>query len=187
MDAFDYLSVLLSIVLGLAITQLLAGFAAMVRARGRTVMYWPMPVQMAATFLISVQLWWALFALRWSHHWTFGSFLVVLMQPVTVYLMAAFITPDLSGEGAVDLREIYFRESRWFFGAGLAAVAMSLAKSLILGGRLPSHADLIGHAVFIAVGLVGLISKNDIVHKIIAPLMLLVYSAYIALLFVSLP
>lgn len=187
MDAYSYLSVLLSIVLGLAITQLLGGFAAMVRARARTTMYWPMPVQMAATFLISVQTWWALFALHAREQWTFASFLVVLMQPVMLYLMAAFITPDLSGDARVDLREAYFRESRWFFGAGVAAVAVSLIKTLMLTGRLPNHADLVGHAVFAVGGLVGLISSDDLVHKALAPLMLLVYSAYIALLFFSLP
>ena len=51
MTAFDYLSVLLSIVLGLAITQLLSGFAGLVRARDRMVMYWPLPVQMTFVFL----------------------------------------------------------------------------------------------------------------------------------------
>jgi hypothetical protein len=187
MDAYSYLSVLLSIVLGLAITQLLSGFAAMVRARGRMTMYWPVPVQMAAVFLISVQTWWALFALHARERWTFASFLVVLMQPVMLYLMAAFITPDLSGDARVDLRESYFRESRWFFGAAVIAVAISLLKTLVLIGRLPERADLIGHLVFIAGGLAGLFSRNEIVHKALAPLTLLFYSAYIALLFVSLP
>lgn len=187
MDAYSYLSVLLSIVLGLAITQLLGGFAAMVRARGRTTMYWPVPVQMAATFLISVQTWWALFALHAREQWTFASFLVVLMQPVMLYLMAAFIAPDFSGEAHVDLREAYYRESRWFFGAGVVAVLISLMKTLVFTGRLPNHTDLAGHVVFIVGGLAGLISKNEIVHKALAPLMLLTYSAYIALLFVSLP
>ncbi len=187
MDAYSYLSVLFSIVLGLAITQLLSGFAAMVRARGRATMYWPVPVQMAATFLITVQTWWALFALHAREQWTFASFLVVLMQPVMLYLMAAFITPDLSGDARVDMREAYYRESRWFFGAGVAAVVVSLMKTLMLTGRLPNRADLVGHAVFAVGGLVGLISKNEFVHKALAPLMLLVYSAYIALLYVSLP
>ena len=187
MDAFSYLSVLLSIVLGLAITQLLSGFAAMVRARNRMTMYWPVPVQMAATFLISVQTWWALFALRERTYWTFASFLVVLMQPVTVYLMAAFITPDLPDSRLVDLRETYFRESRWFFAAATVAIAVSFAKNVVLTGTPPHGADLIGHLVFFAGGVVGMISKADLVHKALAPLILLSYSAYIALLFVSLP
>ena len=33
----------------------------------------------------------------------------------------------------------------------------------------------------------GIISRHDIAHKLIAPLTLLVYVGYIALLFVSLP
>ncbi len=187
MSPFDYLSVLISIVLGLSITQLLGGFAAMVRARGRTNFYWPVPVQMLAMFLITVQLWWTLFGLREIQHWTFAEFLVVLMQPVVLYLMTALITPDLRDDSHADLREMYFREARWFYGAGLAAVAASIAKSLVLWGSLPHPVDLAGHVAFSVTALAGIISRKDWVHKIIAPLFLGLYIIYIALLFVTLP
>jgi hypothetical protein len=187
MSAFDYLAVLLSIVLGLGITQMLTGFAALVRARDRARIYWPALMQMAAVFLIHVQVWWVLFGLRGIAHWTFAQFLVVLMQPVTVYMMAAFITPDFPGAGEVDLRAAYFREARWFFGALVATLLVSLSKSLVLYGALPPTADLIGHAVFLAAALVGMVSRSDRVHKILAPVSLLMYTAYIALLFVQLP
>jgi hypothetical protein len=55
MDDFSYLSVLISIVLGLGITNLLAGFAALVRNRGRVKIYWPMPMWMITLFLIHIQ------------------------------------------------------------------------------------------------------------------------------------
>jgi hypothetical protein len=187
MDAFSYLSVLLSIVLGLAVTQLLSGFAALVHARQRIAMYWPVPVQMAATLLITVQVWWAMFGLRDARHWTFAGFLVVLAQSIAVYLMAAFITPELGEDSRIDMRDIYFRESRWFFGSILAALAISLAKNLLFTGHLQTGFDLAGHIVFAAVALTGLISRKDRVHRIIAPLSLLAYSLYIALLFVTLP
>jgi hypothetical protein len=187
MDAFSYLSVLLSIVLGLAVTQLLSGFAALVHARRRVAMYWPVPVQMAATLLITVQVWWAMFGLRESQHWTFAGFLVVFAQSIAVYLMAAFITPEMDGDGGIDLREAYFREARWFFGSILVALAISLAKNVVLAGTLQHGVDLAGHAAFAAVALTGLLSRNDAVHKLIAPLSLLLYGLYIGLLFVSLP
>jgi ABC-type glucose/galactose transport system permease subunit len=41
MDAFSYLSVLLSIILGLAITQVLKGFRGLMQARARLRTYWP--------------------------------------------------------------------------------------------------------------------------------------------------
>ncbi|MBV8800180.1 MAG: hypothetical protein JOY77_07970 [Alphaproteobacteria bacterium] len=187
MDAFSYLSVLLSIVLGLAVTQLLSGFAALVHARRRIALYWPVPVQMAATLLITVQVWWAMFGMRNVSHWTFAGFLIVLGQSIAIYLMAAFITPELGGEGRIDLREAYFRESRWFFGSILAALAISLLKNRIVSGGFQSGADLAGHAAFATVALAGFVSRSDVVHKTIAPLSLLLYALYIALLFVTLP
>ncbi|HEX3810477.1 MAG TPA: hypothetical protein VHW02_12365 [Rhizomicrobium sp.] len=187
MDAFSYLSVLLSIVLGLAITQLLGGFAALVRARHRVKMYWPVPVQMAVVFLLALQLWWALFPLNERRHWTFATFLIVLMQPVMVYLMAAFITPDVPPSGEIELRAGYFRETRWFFGSILVALGVSIAKSVMMAGTLPVPADLVGHAAFAAVALTGFFSRNSTVHKVLAPASLLFYATYIALLFVTLP
>ncbi|MGN6147102.1 MAG: hypothetical protein ACTHPD_01035, partial [Rhizomicrobium sp.] len=91
MTAFDYLSVLLSIVLGLSITQLLGGFAGMVRYRARTVFYWPLPLQMLALFLINVQSWWAMFGMRHLRDWTFFGFFIVLLQVTFTYLMSATI------------------------------------------------------------------------------------------------
>lgn len=186
MDAFSYLSVLNSIVLGLGVTSLLAGFAAMVCARDRIKMYWPLPAQMGLVFLIHVQLWWALFALRGRTEWTFPGFLVVLMQPVLAYLAAAFLVPDVGDAQSVDLRRAYFREARWFFAAVLLLVLDSLAKSLVLGGALPNPKDLAGHIVFICLSVAGIVSRKDLVHKIIAPVSLLALMTYIATLFVTL-
>ena len=44
MDAFSYLSVLLSIILGLAITQLLQGVGRLLQERQRVRIYWPVLV-----------------------------------------------------------------------------------------------------------------------------------------------
>lgn len=186
MDAFSYLSVLNSIVLGLGVASLLAGFAAMVRVRDRLEMYWPLPAQMILVFFIHVQLWWALFALRNLTQWSFPGFLVVLMQPVLAYLAAAFLVPDVPNDRPLDLKQAYFREARWFFAALLLLVLDSLAKSLVLGGTLPNTKDLVGHAAFGVLSVAGIVSRNDIVHKIIAPVSLLVLTAYIMTLFVAL-
>ncbi|HEY1612594.1 MAG TPA: hypothetical protein VGF97_02730 [Rhizomicrobium sp.] len=187
MDAFSYLSVLLSIVLGLGLANLLTGFAAMVRARNRVDMFWPLPVQMLLFFLLHVQLWWALFTLRNFAPWRIQSFLIVLMQPVVLYLGTALLVPDIPAEGRIDLRQVYFRESRWFFGAIVVALLVSIAKSYILGGGPPNRTDLAGHAAFFVVALAGMILRSDLAHKIIAPLSLAIFSAYIALLFIALP
>ena len=187
MDAFSYLSVLLSIVLGLALASLLSGFAAMVRARARLVFYWPLTAQMILIFLVQVQLWWAFFSLREVSHWNFPEFLVVLMQAVLVYLATAFLVPGIPYGERIDLRECYFREARWYFAAILLAVLDSLVKNLVLTGRFQNPTDLAGHAAFVGICVAGMTTRREAVHKTIAVLALLVFTSYIALLFVSLP
>ncbi|HEY2032751.1 MAG TPA: hypothetical protein VGH02_03610 [Rhizomicrobium sp.] len=187
MTAFDYLSVLISIVLGLSITQVLSGFAGMVRGRDRLTFYWPHTVQMLGLFLINVQVWWALFGLRDLRHWTFAGFFVILLQPVTLFMMSAFLTPEIAPRESMDLRAFYFREKNWFFAATLAALMVSLIKDFFVMEGPMGATDLAGHAVFAALSIAGLLSNRDIVQKIIAPVTLAAYCAYIALLFVRLP
>lgn len=187
MDAFSYLSVLNSLVLGLALASLLTGFAGMVRVRSRLVMYWPLAAQMALLFLIQVQLWWALFALRGVAHWRFVGFLAVLMQPVLVFLATAFLVPDLGDGKREDLREAYFRETRWYFSALLLVLLDSLVRNFVIYGHLQNGIDLAGHAAFFALCVAGIVSRRDAVHKIIAPLSLILFATYIGVLFASLP
>jgi hypothetical protein len=185
MESYGYLSVLVSIVLGLGVTNLLSGFAALVRERGRIQMYWPVPVWMLTLFLIHVQMWWAMFALREVAHWTFAQFLSVLLQPVALFVTSALIVPSLGQEGTVNLRDQFFREQRWF-GAGLIAVIVtSIAKNLVVNGRLDPE-DLVAHGLFVAMALPAVAVKNDIANYVAAPGALILLLAYIGFLFSNL-
>ena len=186
MDTFSYLSVLISIVLGLGIANLLSAVATLVRCRSRLRMYWPLPVWITTLFLIYVQSWWAMFGLREVAAWSFAAFLIVLLQPVALFLMTAVISPRVPDTGVTDLRSQYFSESRWFFGTLAGALLISLAKNVVLYGKPPELPNLAAHLVFISAAVVGAVSRSDWVHKILAPLGLVLFGGYIALLFTTL-
>ena len=61
MDEFSYLSVLISVILGLAVTQVLKGFRGILLSRTRIRIYWPVIAWAALLLLICVQSWWAMF------------------------------------------------------------------------------------------------------------------------------
>ncbi|HEY1837928.1 MAG: hypothetical protein WBQ17_12300 [Rhizomicrobium sp.] len=188
MDAYSYLSVLLSIVLGLSITQLLGGFAGMVRGRARIAFYWPLPLQMLCLFLINVQSWWAMFGLRNMRDWTFGGFFIVLLQVTFTYLMSATITPDPVGEDStMDQHEFFFREKNWFFIVSLCALLSSLTKDFFVIHATPGVLDVGAQGAFIVLILIGLFTRSDWVIKTIIPVTFVLYCAYIALLFVRMP
>jgi hypothetical protein len=187
MDDFSYLTILISIVLGLGITNLLTGFAALVRGRGRVKIYWPMPMWMLTLFLVHVQTWWAMFTLRSIREWNFGAFLVVLIQPVCLFVMAALIVPASSRIAEIDdTRKAYFRESPWFFAFLLLALCDSVVKNLVLYGSVPETSNFCAHLIFSGVALVGIFFRGERTHKILAPLAVALITGYIAILFAKL-
>jgi hypothetical protein len=138
-DSFTYLSVLLSIVLGLAIMQVLQGFRGIILNRESVKLYFPTLVWAGLSLLISVQSWWASFGMRGHANWTFAAFLVIVMHAISGYMVAALVFPDITGNAMVDLRDHYFAHRGWFFGALLASTVLSVAKDLALDGHLPGR------------------------------------------------
>jgi hypothetical protein len=187
MDSFAYLSVLISIILGLGVAHLLSGFAELIKRRGSLKLWWPTLLWMITIFLIHVQTWWALFALRDVENWSFAAFLVVLLQPVCLFMMASLITPRLPADGLHDLEQLYWREHRWFFAFILGALAASLSKDLILTGRLPEPANVGAHGLFAVVAILALLLRSRRLQTACAIAGLLLLCGYIAVLFTVLP
>jgi hypothetical protein len=185
-DQFSYLSVLLSIILGLAITQILKGFRGIVLARSRVRMYWPVLAWAALLLLIDVQSWWAMFGLRSISNWTFPGFSIVLAQTIAQYMLAAIVFPDFASE-KVDLSEHYHDHTRWFFGLLVLLLLISLGKDLVLAGHLPDNTDIAFHLCFIATSVPAMYVRNEWYHKALPVFGLLLFVAYISLLFMNLP
>ncbi len=186
MDAFGYLSVLLSIVIGLAITQLLQGFRTILIARARIRFFGP-PLGWAALLLIiSVQMWWSMFGLSRHGEWTFLQFAMVLLQVVLLYLLTALVFPDVGSDQHVDLRDHYFSQAPWFFGFGLALLVVSVVKDLVVTGLWPARTNLAFHALFFVSWVVAAVTSWEAYHRFLPWLMTLVFSLYILLLFAKL-
>jgi hypothetical protein len=141
MDPFSYLSVLLSIVLGLGLSHLLAGAAQLVRYRVAVRSYTPALLWMAMLFLLHVQVWWSVFDLHRVKVWTFFGFMLVLLIPVLTYLLTYLLVPDFGREGPIDLRTQYYESRRWFFALLMLLPLVSLAQEYTVWGFIRLDAD----------------------------------------------
>jgi hypothetical protein len=182
-DPFTYLSVLLSIVLGLALTQVLQGYRAVLLARGRvrhsaTVLIWS-----GLLLVIVAQAWWASFGLRDRTQWDFLSFAIILMQMGFIYMGAALVFPDIPDGASVDLGVHWERHRGAFFAFLLAMLAASILKSVALDDRLPSTPDLLFHSVLAAVAVTGILVRSARLQLALAWLTAALIAAYVALLF----
>jgi hypothetical protein len=186
MDAFTYITVLLSIVLGLAITQVLLGFRGLILTRAKVKLYTPTLIWAVIALFVPIQAWWADFTMREHPNWTFLALLVIMLQAISIYMVAALVLPDISGEDFVDLREHFFAHRSWFFAAVLASVVFSLSKDLTLHGHLPNRVDSAFQFTFCAAAIAAAVIRSEWFHKLLAPAVGLLFVVYIALLFARL-
>jgi hypothetical protein len=147
MDAFSYLAVLVSVVLGLAIQQVLQGYRALALNRRQVDVYWPSIAWSVNVLIMVVQNWWSLFGLADLRDWTFAAFAALLVQTAGLYMMAGLVLPDPPPGERIALKAHYYRERVPFFGVGLFTILWSSVREWIIFGEWVSGANL-GFHVF---------------------------------------
>ena len=135
--------------------------------------------------VVNTQAWWAMFRLCATEHdrGPLCNSLIVLLEAIMLYLLAAIVLPNIPDEGQVDLRSNYFRHAGWFFGSLVALLLDSLLKSVVVSGGLPGKPDLGFHLFWITTALIAAFTRNERYHKAFVCLSFALFIAYIALLF----
>jgi hypothetical protein len=170
-DAFAYLSVLLSIILGLAMAEILQGYGRLLLSRGKIKVYAPPLIWSAMMLLMAAQFWWVSFGLRTLEHWDFAAFCAVLLQTVMLFMGTTLIIPRGDVDDAIDLKAHYYRESVPFFSFGLLFIVIGLFKDWLLDAfERPAWANWF-FGFFAGLTFISLVTKHPRVHEIVAPVM----------------
>lgn len=112
LSPFEYVAVLISIILGMGIAQLITGFAGIVLRWNQVKIYWPHAVLVILIFIIHIQDWWATFALRNNTTWHLPMFLFIILYPVNLYILARILFPLKWTPVPFDLRSFYYANFR---------------------------------------------------------------------------
>lgn len=170
MDAFNYLSVLISIVLALGMTRVLQGVGEMLQARKRRHLYWVHIVWTVNLFVYLVVAWWIFYRWRNQQPWTFYLFVFVLISPTILYLASLLLFPSEADlDKTVDYKAHYYANHRAFFIAFLLFTPVDFVDSLLKG---VAHFLELGTQYYISGALffVGLttaaVTRNETYHKI---------------------
>jgi hypothetical protein len=147
MSQLEYLIALVSIIVGLGLTDLARSLRELVRP-GREVRWHWLPLAWAAiAFTVIVQIWWSSFRLLQDAMFSRAvAFFPVLLGFLVLYLICAFALPDpewmrqrgsqgesgssepnTSGDRPLDLKAFYFSPAhrRWFFGAFIGLLLLT--------------------------------------------------------------
>jgi hypothetical protein len=186
MNPYEYLNVLISIILGLAITRILTGLATVITARERVDFYWPPIVWAIWIFFIAAQHWWAQWTLQYTKRWTFLDFVLLLLVPVGMFLLSALVLPEREEDGKLDLGEWFFRNRAWFFGIMFFLPGLSIAEEIVRSGHMGNVINFAFLLAFEVVIAVAFFLKSRKVQEWLCAQAAAMTVLYVVLLFVNL-
>lgn len=139
MSVFDFLFVVVAIVLALGIAELLGGVVRILRGDLRSNALHALWI--VIVFQLQVQLAWGLWGLHSRTAWRYPEFLLLLCGPIVAYLIAALLYP-LSGSERADVHLL--RRRRPFFLLNAVFVGITALYGWLLYGQgwLPGQAML---------------------------------------------
>ena len=181
MDAFGYVSVIISVVIGLGLSHLLTGTADLVKSRRRVRFYWVHLLWIALIFVGHIFLWWSMWNLRLVRNWNFFSFLLILLAPVLLYVAAAFLIPKVEADTAINLRDYFYENHSAFFIVNAAFMALMSVENWVLSGRMSPRPVMIVFALWFVLLCVSAAIKNARYHAAVALLFALLFLMFVVM------
>ena len=163
MAPYEHVVVVMSIVLGLAVTQLLKGAAQLYRKRASVQAYWLHWAWVVLLVFFSLVFWWTFWNYRDIAEWDFFRFVVYLSPSIALFFLTAIAFPDPS-EPAADMKAYYFSIRAGFFGTfALLGVLAGLTASVVRGLPVLDPSNLFRLAL-VVLSLIVMRSASERVH-----------------------
>jgi hypothetical protein len=172
MNAFEYLSVLISIILALGMTRVLGGVGEMLQARSHRHIYWVHVIWIINLFLYLVVAWWIFYRWRDQQPWRFFLFVFVLISPTILYLAAILLFPrEADVDLAIDYKTHYYANHRAFFILFALFPPVDIVDSLLKG--VPHFFQLgtvymVSSVLYFAGMMTAAITRNERYHEFYA-------------------
>lgn len=168
MNHFEFIMIMLSIIVGLGLAELLSNVGRQIKAGKSCKPYWVQSLLALTIFFALVQQWWESWDLQVIDVWTIPTVLMMLGAPIGFYILAHLLFPEKL-DGA-DLRKHYFGGSRgaWSVAAATVIVA-ALFRPLAFGYPLLDWDNAASFGLLIVFGVL-FFSSNEKVHQTLVPL-----------------
>ena len=187
MTTFEYLAVLFSVVVGLALAQTLQGLLRLVQYRESVSVSWPALIWTAAVLQWAVFFWWfSGLNLAQAEEWHFSGLLFVLAYGAVLFFLLGLLYPNELGQG-FDMRAHFDHNRPWFFGAFLGLGLLDVVDTwfkLANGLSSLSGRRLVEYIAFLAIWLVSGATAIRVKHAGfvgLAGLLFIVMTYYIAM------
>lgn len=167
-SAFEYVTVLISIILGLGITQILTGIADLIHKSHRVKIYWPHILWILFVLVLHIQEWWVTYELKTYQPWRLPTFLFIMAYPVNLFVLARMLFPYKLKGKVIDLKAFYFGHYRKIFLIFIISAILSIAYDIAI---LNLNFETQVLQILLALSFIIIAIKkyeNELLHKLLA-------------------
>ena len=189
MDSFEYIMVLVSIVIGLGITHILSSIGSAIhriRGHGAHIRLDPVYLCWVGTMFIWLTTfwWWEFKFSKLDIEWTVYLYLFIIGYAVCLYLASVVLIPSRM-EGVDDSYEYFFKGRKWFFSLLTLAVLIDVVDTYLKGpNRILQPNYVVQIFLFLVLCVTGAFTKRRVLQLVTAVSFFLIQLGY---LFVDLP
>lgn len=178
MSQFEYVAVLVSIIVGLALTQILSGVGRMATTKDGPRPYWVHLVWTLYFFLYIAFFWWWEFQLD-SSDWNLTLYFVLIIYATLLFFVSLILHPG-DPSGISSYREYYYSNRRWLFGLLIALTLWDFVDTLTKGTdyfAAMGNMWLFSHIGRAATSAVAIVTANETFHKVNALVWMVIFIA----------
>jgi amino acid transporter len=110
MSLFEYVTVMISMILALALGQLLMSAASLAKHRKHLIPFVPYILWFGCLFLTLINHWWSIWDLR-AIEWNYAAFLYILIAPTLMFFAVGLLAVKNVGDSEINL-ETEFEQVR---------------------------------------------------------------------------
>ena len=170
MTPFEFICAFYSVVLGVAVAQLMTSVGRLAEERERVRGYWVSNLWILTVLFVDVANWWGIWGLHDVKRWSIYSFLLLVALTAAVYLTTVLLFPRIpaSEEAIIDMERHFYKSRRIFFIGFTSAWVLALicnwsffpVTMFTLANVLP--------AVMIVLGIIAIMTANRAFHAFYA-------------------
>jgi hypothetical protein len=168
MSIFEFISVMISIVLGVSLAQLLRGIAELAREKSKVRNYGPHVLWTLSLALLHTLLWWSVWDWR-ELDWNYAQFFVALCEPLVLFFLSTLMLPRPTGETVISMEEHFYEIRVWLMRGWLVFALVVILdgpivfrnEPLFVGYRIPQLVTAVA-------SIAGMITARPSVQKSVA-------------------
>ena len=166
---FEYLGILIAVILGLSLTHLLRGLAKLIHLRRDAKIYWVHIVWTVNMLIYVLAVWWGMYWWTHLHDWTILEFFFIAGYCTVLFMLASILYPTecLPGE---DFEHYFYANKSWFFGTQILAFLLDIPETLAKAGAHQREVPLeyfIFIPLILAINVAALVTDKRRIHAVL--------------------